>query len=158
MIVSIEDFRNEAKIAGLLPVITEAPEDYQNKAIQFEVLQYIEKYEPLFLDTLLGDEVASDLTAYSGLRAEAQTCQEYNELIEAIRIPCAYYISYWYHRSRIPVNTTIGGVEMQGENGIRAGSSARLTKIWNDMCYLLHRAGYRFKNSELLHHINNFNL
>lgn len=131
MIVGIDDFKVEAQIPGLFPLDEMSP---SSSVISERVQSFIDRYEPLFLYKFFGndtDKVSELMSYYTSME---RNDEEKNKLLCALKSPIADYVAYHYFRSETIVNTTIGGVVEQGENGKKSSTIDLCTRLWNDMC------------------------
>ena len=130
MIVSTSDFKAEARIPALYPL-----DEFSNSsAVVSEYLQaFIDKYEPLYLYKFFGNdaEAVGELLTYF---REGSGDAVKDELLLKLKAPIADYVAYQYFRNETVVNTTIGGVVEQGENGKKESNIHLCTRLWNEMC------------------------
>ncbi|MDD6581606.1 MAG: hypothetical protein PUF10_02865 [Bacteroidales bacterium] len=159
MIVSTNDFRVEAQIPALFPLEENIP---SNSIVSERIQSFIDKYEPIFLYKFFGcdsDKVSEILDYWR----EGAGNAVYDELLRKLKAPIVNYVAYQYFRNETIVNTTIGGVVEQGENGKKNSSIWLCTKLWNEMCEL-NRMIYCITlkescpNTEVFKYVNAMNL
>lgn len=133
MILTIDDFKAEAQIPGLLPSVGTASPN--NLVVRERVEAFISKYEPDFLLKFFGGdrERPQELEEYNGRPDEERTDGLLNALTEALKQPLSYYVAFHYLRHGTVTPTRIGGVVMQGENGRVASNSSLCVLLWNQM-------------------------
>ena len=133
MILTIDDFKAEAQIPGLVPSAgTAAP---NNIVVRERVEAFIAKYEPDFLLKFFGGdrERADALEEYCGRPEEERTDERLDALAMALKAPLSHYVAFHYLRHGTVSPTRIGGIVMQGENGRVAGNSSLCVLLWNQM-------------------------
>jgi len=161
MIVRTEDFRCEARIPGLLPASQASP---VNVVILETVNQYIEKYEPMFMrDFGFTATETADIEDYAAKKEEEQEDEVMNNVLARLRVSLSHYVAFMWFRSQ--VNTPIGGVVLESENGKRVSTLDTQVTVWNQMVdnnrelfTSLFPDGSRHMHGELFHHINKWNI
>jgi hypothetical protein len=161
MIVRTEDFRCEARIPGLLPASPASP---VNSVILETVNQYIEKYEPIFMrDFGFTDAETADIEEYAAKKEADQNDEVMNNVLARLRVSLSHYVAFMWFRSQ--VNTPIGGVVLDSENGKRVSTLDTQVTVWNQMVdnnielfTSLFPDGSRHMHGELFHHINKWNI
>ena len=139
MIVTLQDFKNEAKIPGLKPIIGNNSD--VNSAIQSEIQGFIEKYEPKYLLQFFGNSSSVDsFVEYVNLPEDERKDEEKNTLIAIFKVTIAYFVAFYYFREKTVFNTGIGAVVPQGENGEKTNNVQRSVFIWNQMVKMTKRA------------------
>ncbi len=133
MILTINDFKAEAQIPGLVTSVGTAGPN--NIVVRERVEAFIAKYEPDFLLKFFGGdrERADALEEYCGRPAEEKNDGQLNSLVEALKEPLSHYVAFHYLRHGTVSPTRIGGIVMQGENGRVASNSSLCVLLWNQM-------------------------
>lgn len=133
MILTVNDFKCEARIAGLHNIIGNF--DTANTEAQRVVEAFISKYEPVFLLKFFdGDrDRISEIEHYSSLPDEERTDDEKNALLNCLVRSISHYVAFYYFRNSTIEITRIGGVIPQGENGRRVNTSSVTCLLWNQM-------------------------
>jgi hypothetical protein len=158
MLLTISDFKDEARIPMLMPENETTDPSYV--VVKEEVESYIRKYEPVFMDMFLAEKsLYTTLQEYDSHHEESSDM--YDSLIEALRMSLSHYVSFYYHRSRIV--TPIGGVELQSEHGKRTSLIDIQVLLWNQMVdnnlYIYrHILESVHPHTEIFTKINSFNL
>lgn len=158
MILRLEDFLCEARIAGLFS--GGGLESPANSAIRSGVEDYIAKYEPQFIrDFGMPQSQYADLDAYA--EQVEQDDEMKNAVIRRLRFSLSHYVSYWWLRSQTV--TPIGGVELGSENGKRISTADTQAMLWNqmaenslDLYHEMYRKGH--PDTEVFRHINSMGL
>ena len=127
MITRYEDFKVEAKIPALEPVVD--PISPNSAVVQEVVSSYINKYEPRFASKFF--KSADDYQDMVPLAAKQDPTDEEKELLELLRFSLSHYIAFYYFRSQ--KNTPIGSVVLESENGTRTSLEDTLILLWNQM-------------------------
>lgn len=163
MILTVNDFKDEAQIPGLVPSAGTASPN--NIVVMERVEGFIAKYEPLFLLKFFGKdrERAEALEAYSGRPVAERTDDAANALLEALKAPLSHYVAFHYLRHGTVTPTRIGGVVMQGENGRVASNSSLCVLLWNQMCEMCiavyaELLGGEHPETEVFRMVNDLNL
>ena len=115
-------------------------------------------YEPIFLQMLLGTDVAVNI-------------KEHPELVKMLAQPekgtsvIAKYIYFYYSRDHMSFNTIAGEKLKNTENSSRTTQSPRLVRLWNNMVeechYIINNTEVDIcpnLNGEIFEKINIFNL
>lgn len=159
MIVRLVDFKGEAKIPDLFASIG-ANADV-NTATQAEVLEYCEKYEPLFLDMFYKkhEEDRTEIEQYAELPAEQQTDAEKNSILQSLRNMIADYVAFYYFRAMSVLNSGVGAVIMQPQHANRTDIVNKCVAVWNDMVRMSRKLhvemfGWEYPKEEIFHKIN----
>jgi hypothetical protein len=159
MLVDFSDFKAEAKIPGLFPVM--GTEDLVNAATQYELNEFIEKYEMEYLLQFFGDKrLIRKLHKYNDLPKSEKQDKGMNELIQSLKSIIPLFIAFHWFRNETVQNTGIGAVIPQGENSKRTNNVVRSVHIWNEMaeesCKLYARTPHFYRNP-FIHRIDIFN-
>ena len=118
-IVSSSDFQGEITIGQL-----------EHRDVKANLNLFIEKYEPEFLDMLLGENLAEKLK--DGL-AEVTPDAKWSTLADKVRLACANYIYFHYMRDDVTSSTGAGEVIEQTDNAKRTTPHMKLVRAWNEM-------------------------
>lgn len=123
-----------------------------------DIRAYTELYEPIFLQMLLGTDVAANI-------------KEQPELLNMLVQPekgtsvIAKYIYFYYSRDHMTFNTIAGEKLKNTENSSRTTQSPRLVRLWNNMVeecrYIINNTAVDIcpdPNGEIFEKINIFNL
>lgn len=130
MLVDLSYFRGNLLISNLTGV------GLHVQANSYELVAFIEKYEPEFLNRLLteplyaafktGLEQSPVEDRWSNLRA--QLIDEFSK-----KSPIAGYIYYKFMSNRVTVTSAVGEVKPVSENALPASSVDKLVRAWNNM-------------------------
>lgn len=134
-IVSVNDFNNELFIPGV---------ENPNKGVYQNVCYCIKKYEPIYLQMVLGYGFYKDVCA--GLIDPDNVTQAIKDLIdgcdytfcgslkmwEGLRKHTAQYIYYWYQRMEFTQTTVIGQVIPTAENAALTTAKFKMVQAYND--------------------------
>ncbi|MDR2775630.1 MAG: hypothetical protein LBC19_12990 [Tannerella sp.] len=119
MIVKPSDFQGELSIGQV-----------EHPDIAARVQLSIDKYEPLYLRKLLGNELATLLkTEY----AKEEPEQKWRDLADKIKTPCTLYIYYNYVRGNVTLSTGVGEVLSKSENAVNMPVIDKSVSAWNEM-------------------------
>lgn len=163
MIIRLVDFKGEARIPDLYaPVGANAD---VNTATQDEVLEYCEKYEPLFLEMFYKGHSTEleEIIDYNSLPEEQQTDNEMNILLQLLRTMIADYVAFYYFRNQSVINSGVGAVIMQPQHAERTNTVNKCVVVWNDMVRIARKLhvdmfGWEYPKEEIFHKINFLNL
>lgn len=122
MIVKPSDFQGEITIGQV---------EHQNVAAAVQL--FISKYEPKFLNQLIGSALAGQLEEEMTKETPGQI---WVDLAGRVKLPCANYIYYWYQRDAITDSAGAGEVEAQAENATRVTVADKAARAWNEMAEL----------------------
>lgn len=122
---------------GLLRVdgaIALAAPSATNEGIKNAISSFIEKYEPEYLNRLLGDKLCSDF-----LKSHEERVYKWDEL-ETILVtgdsfkcsPIANYVYFFMLRS-FQADATINGVKADHDEGSLISPQQKMIEAWNDM-------------------------
>lgn len=163
MIVNFFDFKGEARIPNLFPVGT--LEDGVNKATQDEVMDFINEYEPKYLEMFFDDdkEEIQDIVEYSLLPPEERTDDVKNKLLLRLKKAIARYVAFYYFRDNTVVNSGVGAVIMQPQHAERTDIVDKCVVVWNKMVAISKKAYVEYfdehkflhrRHVEIFRHIN----
>ena len=163
MILTVNDFKDEAQIPGMFPAAGTASPN--NLVVQERVQGFIAKYEPDFLLKFFNMDRgrAEALEEYSGRPEAERTDDLMNRLVEALKAPLSHYVAFHYLRHQTVTPTRIGGVVMQGENGRVTSNSSLCMLLWNqmrEMCIAVYAEllGGEHPETEVFRMVNDLNL
>lgn len=149
MIVSLENFNNEAKIPDLFPEI--GNNDLVNEITKKKVISFIEKYEPIYLFSYFGNKNSvKKIYEYNELPEDEKTDKMLNRLIEVFKTTISYYVAFHYFRDNTVWNTGVGATIPNRENSSKINNVERCCVIWNRMVDLNHVSKFFFRNSEFI--------
>lgn len=116
-------------------VTTDVPRPHY-QAVQEFVEGYIERYEPMFLRQVVGDELAAMLEDYGESKAEGGDGfvedQEYEYLLTWLLEPMADYVMYKILRDAGQDVTVTGAVKVDTDN-VYVDAATRQVTVWNEM-------------------------
>ncbi|MES2593142.1 MAG: hypothetical protein V4608_14765 [Bacteroidota bacterium] len=120
-IITPADFTAELTIAQ-----TENP--YQHNVVQ----DFIDKYEPKFLRSLLGLELANDFVTgltEDPIQTKWDNLRDNTDLKDMMK----NYIYYWYKRNENTKSMGISEVKPKAENANAVDGNNKMTRAWNEM-------------------------
>jgi hypothetical protein len=91
---------------------------------------YIDKYEPLYLRGLLGNELAQLLESEY---AKEQPEQKWIDLANEAKKSCALYVYYMYLKGNVTTNDGVGEVLNKSENAVNMPVVDKMVTTWNEM-------------------------
>lgn len=123
-IITYNDFKGEQNIPNA-----------DSEGVIDNLQWFIDKYEPKFLRSLLGVDLANEFIA--GLKIDPidpkwVTLRDETDIKEML----ICYIWYWYDRDLVTTTTGTGRVKSKNENSFNACSVDKQNKSWNDMVNL----------------------
>lgn len=129
MILQVADFRNEARIPGLLPESDLASP--MNEVILESVESYIDKYEPDFMRRFTTREKYEEILEYISLPESDRNDDRMDSIVARLKFSLSHYVAFYWFRTEM--NTPIGGVSLQSENGTRIPTADIQVTLWNQM-------------------------
>jgi hypothetical protein len=119
MIVGPSDFQGELSIGQV-----------EHPDMAARVQWFIDKYEPLYLRKLLGNELAALLeTEY----AKEEPEQKWIDLADKIKTPCSLYVYYMYRKDSVTSYAGVGEVLGKSENAANMPVIDKMVSAWNEM-------------------------
>lgn len=126
-ILRIEDFTAEAHISGLMPADECNP---ANESLLRWVNEFCTKYEREFCRKFFPNaEDWERLRQYA--EDERDDVESSNTYLSMLRFSLSRYVAF--HLNRAQVNSAIGTVVLDGENGHRTDNRYLQCTLWNDM-------------------------
>lgn len=136
-----------------------------------KLLEFIGKYEHLFLFKLLGYRLCDELTKGINTSEKWVTLKKILVNETTLTSPIANYVYYWFIRNQITNTAGIGETVNQANNSTVVSPEQKMVKAWNDMVddltpiiqfmnnnrllYSDFRPDY---NTDIFFHINTLNL
>lgn len=121
-IIAPSDFKAEVTIAQ-----TENPYMVTN------VQDFIDKYEPKFLRSLLGLELATEFIAGLAVLPTPEEKWTYLRDNTDLKDMLKDYIYYWYKRNENTKSMGISEVKPKAENATTVDGNNKMVKAWNEM-------------------------
>ncbi|KIO75579.1 hypothetical protein TH53_19770 [Pedobacter lusitanus] len=123
-IITYNDFKGEQNIAAI-----------SNIGIRESLQVFIDEYEPLFLESLLGDALAAEFVAGLALAPidPKWLFLRDNTSLKKMLVCCVYY---HYRQNEITLTSGTGEVKSKNENSNPVNVIDKCTKSWNNMVHM----------------------
>lgn len=127
--------RPPRKVKSLTLGTPGAPLDPNARIVQEFVRNYIDFYEPRYLEKMFGEGNRVSEYVFNKDRNATVFDSDMEELCKRLREPCADYVYYWLLRDIIS-QTTIDGEIRTKLNDLYVSPMSKQVTAWNDMAEL----------------------
>jgi len=123
-IITYTDFKGEQNVAGT-----------ENIGTRENLQTFIDKYEPKFLDILLGSVLYQEFVSGLAVVEPETILPKWIALRDefGLKEMLVCYVYYWYTQNNTTLTAGTGEVKPNNENSVAAQSWDKQVKAWNEM-------------------------